>query len=288
MSSAVETAFEQQFGRPPVFVSKAPGRIEFIGNHTDYNGGEVLGAAVDRFLRVAVAPREDSKVQFASEGNPEVVAFADAQSALDRASGWVKYPLGVLALLAREGIQPQDGFDFFVTSEIPAGAGLSSSAAFELASSIAFEALAGKELDRLERVRLCRRAENEVVGVPCGILDQGVSGFGEAGRLVHIDCSSETIETVEGPEHTRLWIFESGKKHNLVDSMYAERNRECCEAFDLLKKRYQRIQFLVDVTPEELMAAQGDLPEKVFLRARHIIEEHLRVQESVRLWRKET
>ncbi|MGE9289551.1 MAG: galactokinase [Puniceicoccales bacterium] len=281
--SDVKAAFQQRFGSLPKYIARAPGRVEFVGNHTDYNGGEVLGAAVDRFLEVAVAPREDGRCFFASDGNPEVVEFPDTEEALSKGEGWVKYPLGVLALLREQEVEVETGFDFLVTSEIPSGAGLSSSAAFELASSIAFESLAGKELDRLTRVRVCRKAENEVVGVPCGILDQGVSGFGEKDRLVHIDCSSEVIHTVAGPEHTRLWIFESGKKHSLVDSLYSERNRECCEAFDLLKEKLPTIQFLVDVSPEELRQHESLLPAKVLLRARHVIEEHRRVQECVKL-----
>ena len=281
--SEVKAAFEQRFGRSPKFIARAPGRVEFIGNHTDYNGGEVLGAAVDRFLEVGVAPRDDDKLIFATDGNPDLVEFSDLDTAVSTGEGWVKYPLGVLALLGEKGVSVKSGFDFLVTSEIPSGAGLSSSAAFELASSIAFESLAGQELDRLERVRLARRAENEVVGVPCGILDQGVSGFGEKDRLVHIDCSSEEIHTVDGPAHTRIWIFESGKKHSLVDSLYSARNQECCQAFDFLKEKIPSIQFLVDVSPEDLQKFESELPENVFRRAKHVIEEHRRVQECVKL-----
>lgn len=283
--SDVISAFQQHYGSPPQFLSRAPGRVEFIGNHTDYNGGEVLGAAVDRFLSIGVSPRDDTEIHFASSGNAETVSFANYAEAKERAKGWVKYPMGVLSLLVDVGIKPESGFNYFVTSEIPSGAGLSSSAALELASSIGFELLSGKELDPLTRVKLCRRAENEVVGVPCGILDQGVSGFGEKDRLVHIDCSTEDIKTVAGPLHTCLWIFESGKKHSLVDSLYSKRHGECREAFQILKGKLPEIENLADVSPKQLQDHGGDLPPEVLRRARHIVEEHERVQQCVRLLR---
>ncbi len=281
--SAVEVAFKNRYGNPPQCVAQAPGRVEFIGNHTDYNGGEVLGAAVDRFLWAAVSPRNDSRLNFASDGNPEGVSFPDWETALAQGWGWVQYPLGVLSLLAERGVRPPGGFDFLVSSEIPAGAGLSSSAAFELASSIAFETLAGQELDPLERVKLCRRAENEVVGVPCGILDQGVSGFGEKDRLVHIDCATETIRTVPGPAQTRLWIFESGKKHNLVESLYTERHRECRKALEIIRKRVPGLKHLAEVTEAQLRESESILPAEIFRRTRHVTEEHRRVRECVRI-----
>lgn len=281
--SDIRKAFEQQYGYLPEIAARAPGRVEFIGNHTDYNGGEVLGAAVDRFLTVAVSPRSDDRIRFATELDGEEICFDGPSDAFARAKGWVQYPVGVLSALADAGIKPPAGFDFSVASEIPSGAGLSSSAAFELASSICLEALAGVELDRLERVRLCRKAENDFVGVPCGILDQGVSGFGEKDRLVHIDCATEKIQTVCGPQNSRIWIFESGKKHSLVDSLYSERNGECREAFDRLKREVPSMDFLVNVTAGQLLGYMPVLADNVFRRARHVVEEHERVQRCVEL-----
>ncbi len=270
-------AFRDRFGREPGYQARAPGRVEFIGNHTDYNGGCVLGAAVDRFLTVAAAPRADDRICFASANNSEDVVFANAGSAFETGKGWVRYPLGVLSLLGEAGIALPGGFDFLVASEIPSGAGLSSSAAFELASSIAFESMAGRRLDPLERVRLCRRAENEVVGVPCGILDQGVSGFGEPDRLVHIDCATEVIRTVPGPAAARLWIFESGEKHRLVDSLYSKRHAECREAFEILRDRVAGLDWLAHADPEDLERCRDGMPEAVYRRAFHVIHEHRRV-----------
>lgn len=275
------TAFRERFGTDPAFAARAPGRVEFIGNHTDYNGGEVLGAAIDRRLSVAVAPRQDGKVRLASEGNPRVFAWESVAEAVARAEGWARYPLGVLSLLAGSVRGSSRGFDFLVRSEIPSGAGLSSSAAFELASSLAFEHLLGIELDPLERVRLCRRAENEVVGVPCGILDQGVSGFGEQGRLVHIDCASETISTVPGPERAVLWIFESGKKHSLVDSLYAERHRECREAWEAVRRIRPDLEWLAHADEADLGEARGAMSAEAYRRAVHVVSEHRRVRQCV-------
>ncbi|MFP4351581.1 MAG: galactokinase [Puniceicoccaceae bacterium] len=270
-------AFRDRFDRDPGFLARAPGRVEFIGNHTDYNGGCVLGAAVDRFLTVALAPRSDGRMRFASANNPEYVVFESARTALETGAGWVRYPLGVLSFLGEAGVALPGGFDFLVSSEIPAGAGLSSSAAFELASSIAFESMAGRALEPMERVRLCRRAENEVVGVPCGILDQGVSGFGEPDRLVHIDCATERIRTVPGPAAARLWIFDSGEKHSLVDGLYSRRHAECREAFEILRARVPGLDWLAHADPEDLGRCRDGMPEAVYRRAFHVIHEHRRV-----------
>ncbi len=274
-------AFHRRFGIEPAYQAIAPGRVEFIGNHTDYNGGEVLGAAIDRFLEVAVAPRNDRAVRLASDGQEKVFEWESTEDAVKDATGWTRYPLGVLSLLMGAGALEPPGFDFLVRSEIPLGAGLSSSAAFELASCLAFEYLCDHPLDSLSRVRLCRRAENEFVGVPCGILDQGVSGFGEEGRLVHIDCATEIIHTVPGPEDSVLWIFESGHKHSLVDSLYARRHAECREAWEAIRTSRPDLQWLAHARPEDLEAARSAMSPEAYRRARHVIAEHARVRRTV-------
>ncbi len=280
------TVFRDAIGRSPAFVARAPGRIEFLGNHTDYNGGEVLGAAIDRSLEVAVAPRSDGRVVLISESGLPGFEFASCGEALRNAEGWVRYPLGVLSILLAEGRPETGGFDFVVRSESPAGAGLSSSAALELASSLAFEHLAGRDLGKIERVRACRRAENEYVGMPCGILDQGVSGFGEAGRLVHIDCADESFSTVPGLEDTVFWVFESGHEHSLVDSLYSERHRECREACEAIRRIRPDLQWLAHAGMEDLEAVRGEISDAVSARAEHVIREHGRVRECVSLLEK--
>jgi galactokinase len=164
------------------------------------------------------------------------------------------------------------GFDYLAVSDVPAGAGLSSSAAIELASGLAFLEAAGAGLPTAELVALGRRAENEFVGVPCGILDQGVSGFGRRDHLVHIDCRGPRFGTVPLPTGANFWVFNTHTKHSLVDGLYAERHRECLEA-----ARVIGVPFLVDATPAMLAAAETRLSRAAYKRARHVIEEISRV-----------
>ena len=171
--------FRAAYGRVPEIIARAPGRIEFIGNHTDYNGGPVLGASIDRTVWVGVARRDDGRRRFGAEGQLEIVELAaERMEKLDGARSWANYPLGILAALGAFGAKAPAGFDYLAVSDLPVGAGLSSSAAIELASALAFLEAAGDAVPRETLVRIGRHAENHFVGVPCGILDQGVSGFG--------------------------------------------------------------------------------------------------------------
>ena len=269
--------FRAIYGRAPEVVARAPGRIEFIGNHTDYNGGTVLGAAIDRGVWVALARRSDQQWNFASAQKDGVVRLVAGDST--RQSGeksWVNYPLGVIHSLAAFGVKAPGAFDYWATSDLPLGAGLSSSAAIEMSSALAFSRAAGEVADREILVKAARHAENHFVGVPCGILDQGVSGFGRKDRLVFIDCRGPRFDTVPLPADAHFWIFNTHTKHALVDGLYAERHRECLQAASALG-----VPQLVDATLEMLTAAQGRISATVAKRARHIIEEISRVAATV-------
>ncbi len=273
MKTALVNLFRATFGRAPEIMARAPGRIEFIGNHTDYNGGTVLGAAIDRGVWVAVAPREDGQRRFASDQRAGVVAVSWGN--LDKRSGaesWVNYPLGVVAALPAFGLRAPAGFDYLAMSDLPTGAGLSSSAAIELASGLAFLAMTRQERSRETLVKVGQHAENQFVGVPCGILDQGVSGFGRKDHLVFIDCRGPTFATVPLPAGAHFWIFNTHTKHALVDGLYAARHRECMAAAQTLG-----VGQLVDVSPAEVWAAEARLSPGAFKRARHIVEEIGRV-----------
>lgn len=281
MKTALVNLFRATFGRAPEIIARAPGRIEFIGNHTDYNGGTVLGAAIDRGVWVAVAPREDGQRRFASDQRGGVVAVSGEN--LDKRAGaesWVNYPLGVLAALPAFGLRAPEGVDYLAMSDLPTGAGLSSSAAIELASGLAFLAMTRQEPSRETLVKVGKHAENEFVGVPCGILDQGVSGFGRKDHLVFIDCRGPTFATVPLPAAAHFWIFNTHTKHALVDGLYAARHSECMAAAKALGAGR-----LVDVSPAEVWAAEARLSPVAFKRARHITEEIARVtatQEALR------
>lgn len=275
MFSSLLHRFQAIYGGAPDFVARAPGRIEFIGNHTDYNGGTVLGAAIDRNVWVAFRRRPGQPLRLATGEQPPALAVAAAdiaglQPAADIA--WCNYPLGVWRALGDHGFPAPEGGDYLAMSDLPAGAGLSSSAAIELSTALVFLAAAGREAAREDVVKLCRQAENRYVGVPCGILDQGVSGFGRRDHLVFIDCRGPRFDLVPMPANVSFWVFNTHTKHALVEGLYAARHRECLAAAAALG-----VPLLADVTPAALAAAAARLDPVLARRARHVVEEIARV-----------
>lgn len=276
MRKRVESLFTDSFGRGPTAICRAPGRVEFIGNHTDYNGGPVLGAAVDRGVWVAVAPREDGLKRFRSDQSEGLVEVADSAARREGGSSWVNYPLGVLAALEAFKLSVPAGFDYAVCADLPVGAGLSSSAAIELSSCLAFLELTNQTVDRETLVKIGRHAENHFVGVPCGILDQGVSGFGRENQLVFIDCNGPSFDTVPMPEGANFWIFNTHTKHALVDGLYSARFNECMAAAKDLGVAQLA---MADETLLESHSAKMD--PIVVRRARHILGEVSRVRGTI-------
>ncbi len=274
--------FRHTYGRVPAVIARAPGRVEFIGNHTDYNGGAVLGAAIDRYVWVAAAPNAAGRLRLFSAGAKSVIELpADPGSKITGSDSWANYPLGVWRSLKDFNLPQPASFDLLVDSDLPPGAGLSSSAALELSTALALLALAGKtDLPPDRLAALGRHAENKYVGVPCGILDQGTSAFGRAGHLVHIDCRGPEFSRVPFPAAAHLWIFNTREKHALIDGFYATRNQECLEAAKLLG-----VKLLADLTPAQLARQGADgahvLPADLAKRARHIVEENARVHDTV-------
>jgi galactokinase len=191
-------------------------------------------------------------------------------------AAWINYPQGVIAAMEDFGLEVPGGFDLAVESDLPAGAGLSSSAAIELASVLAFLALTGQEVERATAVKIARRAENDFVGVPCGILDQGVSGFGQVDHLVHIDCRGPRFETVPLPTGLHFWIFNTHAQHALVDGFYRKRHEECLAAAQALG-----VEQLADANMDTFHAGMEQLTRVQAKRARHVIEEIGRVEQTV-------
>lgn len=273
MKDKIIEQFRSVFNTQPMVIARAPGRIEFIGNHTDYNGGTVLGAAIDRSIWVAVGTGPAGVGSFHSSYSGRTV-HVDLQRA-ERQVGdlnWINYPLGVWAQLPGFGLRRPAGFQFLDVSDLPSGAGMSSSAAIELASALAFTGLVGEEPSRETLVQLAKRAENDFVGVPCGILDQGVSGFGRKDHLVFIDCRGPSFATVPLPPEAHFWVFNTHTKHALVDGLYAARHRECMEA-----ARQLGVGLLAEATPAMLEAGRGRLSGVAYKRAKHVIDEIERV-----------
>lgn len=273
MQDRLEKKFTEVFGITPSFIGRAPGRIEFIGNHTDYNEGTVLGASIDKGVWVAVALGN-------KKGNTFVSSFTDFKEVtvsdgdftkLAGEASWVNYPLGVLNSMIEFKLQTPKGFYFMAISDLPSGAGLSSSAAIELASLLAYLQLTNQKIEQDVLIKICKHAENNFVGMPCGILDQGVCGYGKENSLVYIECRGPKITTVPLPDGVNFWIFNTHTKHQLVDSFYATRHKECMDAAKKLG-----VQALVDVKIENIEDVKK-LEDPLNKRAQHVVEEIDRV-----------
>lgn len=252
--------------------SFAPGRVELLGNHTDYNGGVVLSAAIQLGVQATGSRREDGRIVLSSEGIDGVVAV-DRAAGLKPRDSWEDYPLGVAEMLAQAGAEA-GGFEAHFSATLPPGAGLSSSAALEVATAVLLNKLYPFELSPMELAKLCRRAENEFVGVSCGLLDQVSSIFGERDRVVFLDCRAESVQTIPFPESLGLLIVHSGVKHALTGGEYNERRDQCFEA-----ARRLGVPALRDVTTPQLEAA--GLPDLVRRRAAHVVGENERVLEAL-------
>jgi len=279
MKKQIEAQYKSEFARSPEVITRAPGRIEFIGNHTDYNGGTVLGASIDRGITVAIARRTDGQRRFYNEHTGEIIVLPQGKlGKLEGPGSYTNYMQGVLAAFPAFNLKAPEGFDFFNCSDLPMGAGLSSSAAIELASALAFLTIAGQNPDRETVVKIGKHAENNFVGVPCGILDQGVSGFGKKDHLVFIDCQGPKFSTVPLPAGAHFWIFNTHTKHALVDGMYAARHKECMDAAKAIG-----VKLLVEAKPNMLESAKARLTEASYKRAKHVIDEIARVDETCRI-----
>jgi galactokinase len=251
--------------------SFAPGRVELLGNHTDYNGGVVLSVAINLGIAARGRARNDEKIRLTSEGLSGVVN-ADLETLAPNDS-WADYPLGVAKVLHDNGF-PIAGFEANFSSNLPLGAGLSSSAAIEVSMAVLLTRLFNFQVPPIDLARLCRKAENEYVGVSCGLLDQVSSIFGEKDHAIFLDCRAETVETLPFPPEVGLLVVHSGVKHALSGGEYNERRDQCFEAAEILG-----VPALRDATSEQLAAAV--MPALVKRRAAHIIGENERVFQAV-------
>lgn len=253
----------------------APGRVEILGNHTDYNQGVVLAAAIDRGLTVAGISRQDDSILFTSKTSGAGIHTSLNSLEPRTEDRWANYPLGVVQHFLNEGYK-LTGFDAEVSGDVPAGAGLSSSAAFEVATAGLIMKLHEIRMEPLAIAKLCQRAENEFVGVQSGLLDQATSVFGRADHLVYLDCQSEEVRTIPFPAGNVLVVAESGVKHNLLRSLYNTRREECAAAAEAIG-----VESLREVTPDQLARARSSLDPVLVRRAAHIVGENDRVWRAV-------
>jgi galactokinase len=279
--------FKHRFGTACTAVARAPGRVNLLGEHVDYNGGWVLPAAIDRATYVAFGRGDEDGCEiFAADFEeqarfslPEVEKGRGGPSAMP---AWAKYPAGVARSLRERGMQTK-GMRAVITSEVPRGAGLSSSASVELAFAVAWQSLGAWHLAPMEMALTCQRAENEYVGVNCGIMDQATSACGEAGRLLVLDCRSLAYQTLPLPEGAAIIIADTGVRHSLTTSAYNDRRAACEEAVRILRSDLPGIKMLRDISLADFNRLAGNLPDDVALRARHVVEEIARTRKAIEL-----
>ena len=272
--------FTQRFGQPPR-IFRAPGRVNLIGEHTDYNDGFVMPAALGFSTYVAIAGRPDRKLVIHSKEFSGDCDF-DLNSLPERRSGlWCDYILGVARVLRDRGCT-FPGASVLVHGEVPIGAGLSSSAAIEVASALAFTSLHGTRLSLPEVAQLCRRAENEFVGARVGIMDQFVSCMGTAGHAVLLDCRSLEYKLVPIPANVRIVVCNTMVKHDLATGAYNERRAQCEEGVRYLAKQDPGIRALRDVSIETLESHSKDIPPTILKRCTHVIRENQRTLKMAR------
>jgi len=279
LKNKVTQGFTQLFGYEPTGVWSAPGRVNLIGEHTDYNEGFVFPFAINRRTFAAVALRNDGIARVASSFSPTVVDIAVDQISREAVSGWSAYPLGVAWALQQIGNAKQTGFDIFIESDVPVGAGLSSSAAIECAVAVALNDLWSVGLERRQLARVGQLAENAIVGAPTGIMDQSASLLGELDHGVFLDCrdlSSQVIDLGFAREGLELLIIDTKVEHRHADGGYASR-RAACEA----GAAALGIASLRDATEADLTRAVELMDDVTYRRVRHVITENERVLQTV-------
>jgi len=274
-AQALRAQFTAMFGSAAA-VYRAPGRVNLIGEHTDYNDGFVLPAAVDLACWVAAARRDDGKVKIYSANFQESVE-SDLSRRAQRSGKWWDYPIGVAWALQEAGHRLQ-GADLYIRGDVPLGAGLSSSAAIEVSVGYALLDLSGHTIDRMRLALACQRAENEFVGMRCGIMDQFIACYGQAGHAVLLDCRSFEHRTAPLPGGVQLVVCNTMVRHNLAASEYNTRRKQCEEGVSRLAQMLPGIGSLRDVSLPDLERHRNRLSGIVYRRCRHVITESDRVQ----------
>ena len=258
---------------PAVFA--APGRVNLIGEHTDYAEGFVMPAAINFATLAGISPRTDGKIAVYSENYGEERVFEAASLPAKGSKHWSDYPMGVVSILAGEG-HKIPGFSLSIWSDVPLGSGLSSSAAIEVATALAVLSLIGASYPPPVLARLCQRAENEFVGANCGIMDQFISANGKENHAMLLDCRDLSIQLAPIPANVALVIANTMVKHSVAGGDYPTRRAESEAACAVINSHRGHVPFLRDATLEDLDKWGNEMATKSLLRARHVISENLR------------
>jgi galactokinase len=286
----VTQTFRQRFGTDPAYLALAPGRVNILGEHVDYNEGFVMPAAIDRATYIAFSPADDPAERstlVAADFAEEVSFTPQGIAAKTSAEGaplpeWARYPAGVAWALSDAGY-PTPALKAVFASDVPRGAGLSSSASVEMAFAVAWQTLGGWELAPMQRARLGQKAENQYVGVNCGIMDQFASACGLADRLLLLDCRSLAWQTLPVPEDIAIVIADTSVRRKLTDGAYNQRRQACEDAVRILSAHLPGLKALRDVSLADFNRLSGHLPGLVEKRARHVVEEIERSQRAIPL-----
>ena len=284
---AIET-FTRRFGKAPEYLAVGPGRVNTLGEHVDYNDGFVLPAAIDRATWLAFSPAPNGTTTLVAADFNEESIFNDrgivAKQALDGSSlpEWTRYPAGMAWALNQQGFQTP-AMQAVFSSDIPRGSGLSSSASIEMVFGVAWATLGGWEMPAIEMAVLGQKAENQYVGVSCGIMDQFASACGVQDRLLLLDCRSLEWKPLPIPEDITIVIADTTIRRKLTTSGYNERRQACEEAVRILSEDLTGIKALRDVSVEDFNRLAGHLPALVEKRARHVVEEIARSQQAIPL-----
>lgn len=275
LAEKITVRFREIFNRQPL-VYTSPGRINLIGEHTDYNNGYVFPAAIDKAVYIAISPSAEKTSRWVSVDFNEEAAF-DLDNISSSTHHWANYILAVVQQFKKRG-HHITAFDCVVAADLPVGAGMSSSAAFEACVAFALNELNGLNYGRLELAKICQRAENEFIGLQCGIMDMYASLFGKADHLIRLDCRS--LEHEYFPFELKdyeLVLLDTNVKHSLASSEYNTRRKQCEEGISVLKKYDTGVSSLRDVSRELLERYQGELSPLVFKRCMYVVEENERV-----------
>ncbi len=273
LQQQVTEEFERRYGEAPTLIVRAPGRVNLIGEHTDYNDGFVMPLAIDRAIWIAARPREDDYVTLYSVDFDQIAEISLTEI-VKRENLWVEYIQGVAWALQEVG-QTLTGWNGVVAGDVPVGAGLSSSAAIELAAARTFCAVAGIDWNAPEMAKLCQRVENEWIGVKTGIMDQMISATGVADHAVLIDCRWLNLDPVPLPPGTAVVVLDTETRRELVTSEYGKRREQCETA-----AHFFNVPALRDVTLPQLEAVKDMLDDVVYRRARHVVSENQRTLDA--------
>ena len=279
-TSTLATQYAAQFGAVPRFIARAPGRVNLIGEHTDYNNGFVLPIAIDRDVALVGAPRDDRRVRVHSLDFNQRAEFSLDQIDHDTQHTWSNYIRGVADVLQKSGYALR-GFDAVLKGDVPIASGLSSSAATEMATVMAFTAVsqssaAPLQIDGAQAARLAQRAENQFVGVNCGIMDQFISSLGKANHALLIDCRSLEYQRVPVPAGATVLVVDTTAPRTLAGSAYNQRRAECEEGARLLG-----VPSLRDISPADFDRRKGELPTIIGMRCAHVVHESRRTLDAV-------